>query len=95
MKVAILRMHVQFPGSDSLKAKRRRLKPLLARLHREFNVSVAEVDFQDRWRDSLLCCAIVNTDNGHAQRSLQEIASWVDTNWPDATLVEEKIEVLQ
>ncbi len=95
MKVAILRMHIQFPGSDSLKAKRRRLKPLLARLHREFNVSVAEVDFQDRWRDSMLCCATVNTENGHAVSSLQTIARWVDQNWPDAMLVEEKIEVLQ
>lgn len=95
MKVALLRMHIQFPGSDSLKAKRRRLKPLLARLHREFNISVAEVDFQDRWRDSLLCCAIVNTDNGHAHSSLQDVVRWVANHWPDATLVEEKIEVLQ
>ena len=95
MKVAILRMHVQFPGSDSLKAKRRRLKPLLARLHREFNISVAEVDFLDRWRESLLCCAIVNTDIGRAQSSLQEVARWVVTHWPDAILVEENIEVLQ
>lgn len=95
MKIAVLRMHVQFPGSNSLKDKRRRLKPLLARLHREFNVSVAEVDFQDRWRDSMLCCAAVNTDNGHVQRSLREIVHWVDSNWRDAMLVEEKIEVLQ
>ena len=95
MKIAVLRMHVQFPGSNSLKDKRRRLKPLLTRLHREFNVSVAEVDFQDRWRDAMLCCAAVNTDNGHVQRSLREIIHWVDANWPDATLVEEKIEVLQ
>jgi uncharacterized protein YlxP (DUF503 family) len=95
MKIAVLRMHIQFPGSDSLKAKRRRLKPLLTRLHREFNVSVAEVDFQDRWHDSMLCCATVNTENGHIVSSLQSIARWVETHWPDATLVEEKIEVLQ
>jgi hypothetical protein len=88
-------MHIQFPGSNSLKAKRRRLKPLLARLHREFNVSVAEVDFRDRRRDSLLCCATVNTENGHVVSSLQAVARWVESNWPDATLVEEKIEVLQ
>lgn len=88
-------MHIQFPGSDSLKAKRRRLMPLLTRLHREFNVSVAEVDFHDRWSDSMLCCALVNTDTGHAQSSLQDVARWVTNHWPDATLVEEKIEVLQ
>lgn len=52
MKVAVLLMHLQIPGSDSLKAKRRRLKPLLSRLQKEFNVSAAEVDYHDLWRDT-------------------------------------------
>jgi hypothetical protein len=43
----------------------------------------------------MLCCATVNTENGHIVSSLQSIARWVETHWPDATLVEEKIEVLQ
>jgi len=95
VKVAVLRMHIQLPGSDSLKAKRRRLKPLLARLQRQFNVSTAEVDYQDRWQDALICCALVSNANGHAERSLQEVIRWLDKNWPDITLVDEQIEVLQ
>lgn len=95
MKVALLLMHLQLPGSDSLKAKRRRLKPLLARLQKEFNVSAAEVDYQDLWRDALIACALVSNENGHAERSLQKIAKWLDKHWPDVTLVDEQIEKLQ
>ena len=76
--LAVLRMHIHFPGSHSLKAKRSRLKPLMARLHREFNVSVAEVDYLDKWKDALVCCALVTSDSGQAQRSLQKVANWLD-----------------
>ena len=93
-KIAVLRMHLHFPGSDSLKAKRHRLKPLLARLQREFNVSAAEVDLRDKWSDALVCCALVNTDGGQAQRSLQKVADWLDKHWPDVDLMGEEIEVL-
>ena len=95
MRVVVLKMHVQFPGSDSLKAKRRRLKPFLSRLQKEFNVSAAEVDYQDRWQDALVACALVSNANDHAERSLQKIVRWVDKNWQDAALVDEEIEILQ
>ena len=92
--VVVLRLHIHFPGSDSLKAKRRRLQPLLARLHREFNVSVAETDFLDKWSDALVSCVLVNTETGQAQRSLQKVADWLDTHWPDVDIMGEEIEVL-
>jgi uncharacterized protein YlxP (DUF503 family) len=93
-KIAILRMHLHFPGSDSLKAKRHRLKPLMERLHREFNVSVAEVELRDKWADALVCCVLVNTETGQAQRSLQKVVDWVERHWPDVDLMGEEIEVL-
>lgn len=93
-KIALLHMHVHFPGSTSLKAKRSRLLPLLARLRKEFNVSVAEVDYQDKWNDALIACALVNTDSGKAQRSLQKIADWVEKSWPDAELRGEQMDML-
>lgn len=94
-KIGLLHMHVHLPGADSLKAKRRRLKPLLARLHREFDVSAAEVDFHDKWSDAMICCAIVSTEASHAQRSLQGVADWVQRHWRDVELRGDEIEVLQ
>jgi uncharacterized protein YlxP (DUF503 family) len=40
------------PWLHLAEGKRSRLKPLLARLHREFNISVAEVDRNDAWKEA-------------------------------------------
>jgi uncharacterized protein len=92
--VGILTLHLHLPGCASLKEKRGRLKPLLARLHREFNLSVAEMDLLDKWHESVIACAMVGNDSAHLQRSLQAVAKWVEHNWPDVQLVEEHIELL-
>ena len=94
MSIGILTLHIQLPGCASLKEKRSRLKPLLARLHREFNVSVAEMDYQDSWQDSLLACALVSNDSRHTQRLLRNLARWIETNWPDVSLVDDHLELL-
>ncbi|MCH7481016.1 MAG: DUF503 family protein, partial [Chloroflexi bacterium] len=39
MVVGILKLHIHLAGCSSLKEKRGRLKPLLTRLRREFNIS--------------------------------------------------------
>jgi uncharacterized protein YlxP (DUF503 family) len=44
MSLGLLTIHLHLPGCASLKEKRGRLKPLLTRLHREFNISAAEID---------------------------------------------------
>jgi uncharacterized protein YlxP (DUF503 family) len=87
-------IHLHLPGCSSLKEKRGRLKPLLARLRREFNVSVAEMDFQDRWQEALIACAMIGNGRGHLESGLQAVAKWVEANWPDGMVVEEKIEVI-
>jgi uncharacterized protein YlxP (DUF503 family) len=94
-KIGLIHLHIQLPGSDSLKAKRRRLRPLLTRLQKEFNVSAAEVDYQNLWQDALIACALVTDDEKHAQRSLQKLATWLEANWPDATLVDDQIEIIK
>jgi len=90
----LLRLHIQLPGCTSLKEKRHRLKPLLARLHREFNISVAEVDKHDVWIEAQLAIGIVSNDPNHNHRALQQILTWLETNWPDVLIVEHHIELI-
>ena len=92
--VGILTIHLHLPGCASLKEKRGRLKPLLNRLHREFNVSVAEMDRQDMWQEAVIACALVNSDAAQVQRSLQTVLKWVEGNWPDGDVIDEKIEFI-
>lgn len=92
--VGILTIHLHLPGCASLKEKRGRLKPLLNRLHREFNVSVAEMGRQDMWQEAVIACALVNSDGAQVQRSLQTVLKWVEGNWPDGDVIDEKIEII-
>jgi uncharacterized protein YlxP (DUF503 family) len=94
MSLGILTLHLHIPGCTSLKEKRHRLKPLLTRLHREFNVSVTESDHQDVWQTATIACALISTDNGYTQRSLQKISLWIETHWPDISLVDDHIEII-
>jgi len=92
--LGILTLHLHIPGCKSLKEKRSRLKPLLTRLHKEFNISVAEMDLHDVWKSTVIGCAVVSNDGAQAQRTLQTVAKWVDENWYDMTLVDESIEII-
>ncbi|MDO9066592.1 MAG: DUF503 domain-containing protein [Anaerolineales bacterium] len=92
--LGLLTLHLGIPGCASLKEKRGRLKPLLARLHRQFNVSAAEMGLQDKWQEAVIACGMVNSDKAHIQRSLQVVIGWVEKNWPDVQVFEEYIELL-
>jgi uncharacterized protein YlxP (DUF503 family) len=95
MTVGILTLHIHLPGCASLKEKKRRLKPLLARLHREFNISTAEMDHLDAWQEAVLACALVSNDSSYTQRNLQSIARWVENTWPDVSLMDEQLELIR
>ena len=92
--IGLLTIHLHLPGCASLKEKRGRLKPLLNQLHKKFNVSVAEMDRQDMWQEAIIACVLVNSDAAQVQRSLQKVLKWVEGNWPDGDVINEKIEVI-
>jgi uncharacterized protein YlxP (DUF503 family) len=94
MSLGLLTLHIHLPGCQSLKDKRSRLKPLLARLHREFNISVAEIDHQDLWQDAVIACAIVSNDNGFTQRSLCKVVDWLENSRLDIDLINEHLEIM-
>jgi uncharacterized protein YlxP (DUF503 family) len=94
MPIGLLSLHLRLPGCSSLKEKRSRLKPLLARLHREFNISAAEVDYQDKWQETLIACAVVSNDTRQNQRLLQHIVDWVERDWPDVDVIAEQMEMI-
>ncbi len=92
--LATLTIHLHLPTCMSLKEKRGRVKPLMSRLRREFNVSVAELDLQDQWEEAVIGCAMIGNGRGHLEAALQAVAKWVEGNWPDGMVVDEKIEIV-
>ncbi len=90
--IGILTLHLRLPGCASLKEKRGRLKPLFHRLQREFNVSVAEMDMQDKWQEAVVACGMVGNERVHLEQSLQVVRRWVENNWPEGAVLDDSLE---
>ena len=60
-------------NSHSLKDKRHVVKSLKDRLRHKFNVSVAEIDYQDLWQRALVAAVTVASDHAHGERVLQTV----------------------
>ncbi len=94
MHVFALTIDLNLPGCTSLKDKRRRIKPLLIRLNREFNTSTAEIDHNDRHTSTVIACVVVSNDSRHAQRVLAKIPGWITKYRPDIQVIDEVLTVL-
>ncbi len=94
MVIGACTIELELPGLKSLKEKRGVLKSLLARLHKEFNVTAAEVDLHDAWQASTLGIATVSTNAVHAQHLLENLVSWIEMYRPDLEVVDHYIEII-
>lgn len=61
------------PQANSLKAKRRVVKSILARLKNKFNASVAEIGYLDKWQRSLIGITMINTNRVMLEQQLVAI----------------------
>lgn len=86
-----VRLHL--PAVLSLKEKRGRLKPILARLPREFNLAAAEVDLQDVWQSAEIGLVTVANDAGLVQSLLQKAVHWIEQHAPDVEVADYRIEI--
>lgn len=89
-----LTLHLRLPGCTSLKEKRGRIQPLIHRLRREFNLSVAEMALQDKWTEAVIACAVINSDAVVVRQSLQSVEKWTLNNWPDGMVLDSRIELM-
>ncbi|HOD45068.1 MAG TPA: DUF503 domain-containing protein, partial [Anaerolineaceae bacterium] len=94
MVIGLLTLHLRMPGCHSLKEKRSQLQPILARLHRDFNISAAETDLQDRWQESVIACAMISNDSSHNQRVLQQVLDSVEQTWLNVEVIDHCIEMV-
>jgi uncharacterized protein YlxP (DUF503 family) len=94
MAIGLLTLELYLPMTDSLKEKRGILKPLIARLRRNFNVSVCEAEAQDTLTRAVIQVVCVSQNSTLAHRQLQLVANKVE-NWRmDAELIDYFIEMV-
>jgi uncharacterized protein YlxP (DUF503 family) len=94
MVIGIATIELYLPMNGSLKGKRSVVKPLLSRLRKEFNVSAAEVDEQDRLRTAVIAVATVSSDQDYAHGLLMKVVDAVERWRLDAELVDYAIELI-
>ncbi|WP_405102120.1 DUF503 domain-containing protein [Oceanobacillus sp. FSL H7-0719] len=62
----------------SLKSKRSVLKKLFARLNNDFNVSLAELDYQDLWQRTKIGVVTISSNKLHAEKVIQQVLETID-----------------
>ena len=62
MVLKLITIDLLVPNCSSLKEKRYVLSSIKTRLRRKFNISVSEIDFQNKWQRSRLAIAAVGAD---------------------------------
>ena len=92
--VGLLTIEIYIPGISSLKEKRGVVKPLIARVRKEFNVSVAEVEDLDQLGHTVLGVACVSASADYAHGLLARVAESIGAWRLDAELVDYQIELL-
>lgn len=75
MVIAILQFDLHIRGAESIKDKRRVVSSIKDTLHREHQVSVAEVAMQDSMHVSRLALALVATDGKFAGQVLDRVTA--------------------
>jgi uncharacterized protein len=71
--IGVLIFELRLDESHSLKEKRHVVKGLKDRLRHKFNVSVAEIDYQDLWQRGLVAAVTVSSDRGIAEILLRSV----------------------
>ncbi len=94
MIIGACRVRLYLPGCQSLKDKRSRLKPLLARLPKEFNVAVAEIGLHDVWQSAeIAVVTVAGADAGFVQAHLEAVQRWLETQAGAVDVVDAAIEL--
>ncbi len=94
MHVGALTLELRLPGCASLKEKRSRLKPLLAALHRTFNLSAAEIEHNDNHQWATVACVVVANERPHIEQILSRLPGWVENQRPDLQVIDQQITFL-
>jgi len=94
MKIGLLTLQLHLEACESLKQKRRIIKPILSRLHKEFNISTAEVGLNDHWQSSVLACVVVGKDCAYTHKAMQIVLAYFVNQWPEHQIVDHRIECI-
>ena len=73
MLVGVLVIDLFLLEGGSLKAKRKILNSLKARLRQSFNIAISEINFHDKWQRSRLGISTISIESKHIDQTFSKI----------------------
>jgi len=93
MLVGLYQLELFIPESGSLKSKRFVLKSLKDKIRSKFNVSVAEVDENERWQRAVLGIAMVSNERKFIDQVMNQIFNLVSEE-SEVEITNQQLEIL-
>ena len=80
MIVGISTIEIFIPEPNSLKHKRQIIKSIKTKLQNRYNISIAEVDYQNLWQRATLGVAIVSNASVVVDSTLNKVLEFIDND---------------
>ncbi|PKM83588.1 MAG: DUF503 domain-containing protein [Firmicutes bacterium HGW-Firmicutes-13] len=93
MIIGICRIEIFLPNSQSLKEKRRVLKSLIQKLRQKFNISIAEIENQDKWQKTTLAIVCVSSSSRFVNKVIEQILNEIE-KFNDGHVINYDIEII-
>ena len=78
MVIGVCQISLHLPDCHSLKEKRQIVKSIIARVHNQFEVAIAEVQDHDRWQIATLGMSCVSNSSQHASVMLEHVRNYIE-----------------
>jgi len=93
MVIGVCEVELYIPNAANLKDKRRYLQSLIKRLRTNFNASVAEIDYNDKWQKAVIGIACIEEGRKKIDTKLSDIINYISRE-NDLELVNYSVELL-
>jgi len=78
--IGLMTVDLFLPASGSLKEKRMVIKAIKDKIRHKFNVSIAEVDFLDKWQRARLAVVQVGNSYSFIEKNMTAIFTLIEAN---------------
>lgn len=92
MIIGSANIEITIGGVNSLKEKRAVIKSIINRIKAKFNVSIAEVGYNDKWQHSIIGICCVSNETSHANSMISNVINYI-YNDGRVIIISENIEI--
>ncbi len=86
MVIGVCKITLHLPQCHSLKEKRQIVKSVLARVHNQYEVAIAEVADNDLWQIASLGMSCVSNSRQQATKVLEQVRTYIEQTRPDVVI---------